>query len=223
MCGRFTIMIEVDDLKDEFHLEDIPADWKPRYNVAPSQSVAVITAEAQNRLEWMRWGLVPSWAKDISIGSKLINARAETVMEKPSFRQAFNRQRCLILADGFYEWQRPVGGKGAGIPHLFRRADGKPFAFAGLWEIWQPKEGGTPLRTCTIITCAANELVSPVHERMPVMLSGAACWDWLNARTQVESLSLLLPYPAERMTSYPVSRLVNNPAVDTPEVVQRIS
>lgn len=212
-------MLEVDDLREEFRLEDIPSDWQPRYNVAPSQMVGVVTTEAVNRLEWMRWGLVPSWAKDITIGNRMINARAETLIEKPSFRAAFNRRRCLIPADGFYEWKRPEG-KGPGQPYLFRLKDGKPFAFAGLWEEWKPPGGGEPLRTCTIITCAANELVAPIHMRMPVILKGAACQDWLAGGTQIERMSLLLPYPAERMTAHPVARLVNNPAVDAPELVQ---
>lgn len=218
MCGRFTLTLDVADLKEEFDLGNLPPDFGPRFNVAPSQPVAVVTNADQRDVELMRWGLIPSWAKDISIGNRLINARAETLLEKPSFRNAFQRRRCLILADGFYEWQKPQDKRGPTIPYYFQRAGRKPFAFAGMWEFWRSPEG-EPLRSCTLITTTANALVSPVHDRMPVMFTGENCWDWL-LKTQVEELNqMLAPFPADQMVAYPVSRLVNDPSVDAPEVL----
>jgi putative SOS response-associated peptidase YedK len=158
----------------------------------------------------MKWGLVPAWASDPSIGSRMINARSETLAEKPSFKQALVRRRCLILADGFYEWQKLAGKRGPSQPYYFTRNNHRPFAFAGLWETWQPSQAAEPLLSCTIITCAANELVIPVHERMPVILDKATCWDWLSARPQIELLSMLQPYPAEQMLATRVSTLVND-------------
>ncbi len=218
MCGRFTITLEAPDLQENLGISEVPADWMPRFNVAPTQPVAAVLDLQTRRAEWLRWGLIPSWAKDPSIGDRLINARAETLTEKPSFRQAFARRRCLILADGFYEWQRQPGQKGPSRPYHFHRTDKKPFAFAGLWETWRPPEGDL-IRSCTIITCAANEVVAPVHERMPVMLSGDTLWKWLEPAGIEVLQQLLKPYPAEWMTAVPISRLVNNVNLDSPELV----
>jgi putative SOS response-associated peptidase YedK len=217
MCGRFTLMLDAEELKSEFDLQHVPADVFPRYNIAPSQQLVVVTDWAARRAEWMRWGLVPSWAKDPAIGNKMINARSETAQEKPSFRNAFARRRCLILADGFYEWQRPPG-KGPSAPYYFYAADGKPFAFAGLWEFWRSPEG-EDLRSCTILTTRANGIVSPVHERMPVMLSGTEMQGWLSPGSAEDLMTLLRPFPDEAMSSHPVSRLVNSPDHDGPELV----
>lgn len=222
MCGRFTIFLDADDARDAFDLYEIPADWTPRYNVAPTQMLPVLVSAQDRRIQQMRWGLVPSWAKDPAIGNRMINARSETLEEKPSFRSAFKSRRCLILADGFYEWQRSTESKAPSLPFYFRRADGKPFAFAGLWEFWRSAEG-QDLRTCTIITCAANEMVAPVHGRMPVMLSGENGWAWLNPQPPAVLSALLRPYPAQSMIRYPVSRAVNAPDRDGPELIQPLA
>jgi putative SOS response-associated peptidase YedK len=222
MCGRFTITINPDTLQMDLGLAELPADYHARYNVAPTQPVAVVADAAGRKAEWMRWGLIPSWAKDPTIGSRLINARSETLNEKPAFKNAFNKRRCLVLADGFYEWQKGAGPKGRSQPYLFKLADGKPFAFAGLWEFWRAPEG-EEVRTCTIITTSANDLVKPVHERMPVMLSGDDLWTWLSGDKPNDLLALLKPYPAEAMQRYPVSAQVNRPEVDTPDLVMPVA
>jgi putative SOS response-associated peptidase YedK len=166
----------------------------------------------------MKWGLIPFWAKDPAIGNKMINARSETLLEKPSFKQAFARRRCLVIADGFYEWQKGAGPKGRAQPYLFRRNGGDPFAFAGLWEKWK-NPTGEEVETCTIITCAANEIVATVHERMPCMLSGDALWDWLAFDQPIQLMGLLRPYPSEKMERFPVSTLVNRTDMDAPELI----
>jgi putative SOS response-associated peptidase YedK len=203
------------DLDDELGIAEFPLDWQPRYNVAPSQPVLAVTDAATHKAEWLRWGLIPSWAKDASIGNRLINARAETLTEKPSFRDAFHKRRCLILADGFYEWQKPASGRGKSQPYYFKRKDGKPFAFAGLWEVWQPLTESEPVKTCTIITTQANAVVSSVHERMPVMLDRKKAWVWLDGGKGVDLQHLLVPYGPELMTAYPVGSYVNNPLVQS--------
>jgi putative SOS response-associated peptidase YedK len=196
----------------------MPADWVAHYNVAPSQPVAVVTEVVERKVERMRWGLVPSWAKDVSIGDRLINARSETLTEKPAFRSAFARRRCLILADGFYEWQKLEGTKPARIPFYFQLAGGHAFTFAGLWESWKAPEG-QELRSCTIITCPANAAVAQVHERMPVILDRESCWKWLEDQRIPELQSLLAAYPADKMITFPVSRSVNDPARDSKDLV----
>lgn len=219
MCGRYTLTLDESAVQMAFDLQGMPAGYQPRYNIAPTQAVLVISDERPRRAEWMRWGLIPSWAKDLGIGSRLINARAETLSEKPAFRQAFARRRCLILADGFYEWQRPEVGRGGAVPYYFRRTDRGPFAFAGLWEVWKPPEGEA-LRSCTIITCQANTVISEIHERMPVMLSAAAGRQWLEDRRPDELQGLLAPFPPEEMEAYPVARLVNDPKRDAAECIR---
>lgn len=215
MCGRFTIAFDLADLSDELGLGEIPLDWEPRYNVAPGQPVLAATDAAARRAEWLRWGLIPYWAKDPAIGNKLINARAETLAEKPSFRSAFQKRRCLIFADGFYEWQKSVSGKGGTQPYYFKRKDGRPFAFAGLWEIWQPGREDEAVKTCTIITTSANEVVAPVHERMPVMLSKEDAWKWVSDGPGVDINRLLVPFEAELMEAYPVGPYVSKPGYES--------
>ena len=222
MCGRFTITLEAADLQLDLGIANMPADWQPRFNVAPTQLVATVVDASSRQAEWLRWGLIPSWAKDPTIASSLINARSETVAEKPSFRQAFNRRRCLILADGFFEWKRSASQKGPAQPYYFQRIDKKPFAFAGLWETWKPPEGEL-VRSCTLITCAANEIVSPVHERMPVMLSGESMWNWLELSSPDALKAILRPYPSDVMTAFPISRLVNNAKIESPDIVKPLS
>lgn len=220
MCGRFTLILEPDEIQTELDLGSMPPDLTPRYNVAPSQPVAVVIDANQRAVELFRWGLIPSWAKDATIGNRLINARAETLVEKPSFRNAFARRRCLVLADGFYEWDHSQGKtRGRATPYRFELADHRPFAFAGLWEFWKSPEG-EPIRSCTLITCAANQLVGQYHDRMPVILDKAHLWDWLTETSLLALQGMLLPYPETAMRAYPVSALVNNPAIDTPDCIR---
>jgi len=220
MCGRFTLFSEINILQQEFGLGEILGDFRPRYNIAPSQNIAVVTDPIARKLEMCRWGLIPSWAKDPSIGYRLINARSETLSEKPAFRQAFARRRCLILADGFYEWRNPKVKSVQSAPYYFHLTSAKPFAFAGLWETWKDAEG-QEVHSATIITCPANECVGQFHERMPVMLDAAASWNWLTPDATVKALSALLrPYTSEKMAVYPVSSLVNNPVNDLPGCVE---
>ena len=227
MCGRFTLVVDLETLKQTFPWLRVPegARLRPRYNIAPSQPVPVVANTGERELDFFRWGLVPSWAKDPSIGSRMINARAETLAEKPSFRAAYRRRRCLILADGFYEWQKRASASGAArkVPYYVRLKSGQPFAFAGLWERWESPEGDEWL-TCTIITTRSNELIAPIHDRMPVILPPEGYDRWL----AVEELSpeelggLLRPYPAQAMEAYPISTFVNDPTHDSPECIQPV-
>ena len=219
MCGRYTLSAPAGDLAQLFGVSEEDLPLQPRYNVAPTQEVAAVLADGGGRrLEMLRWGLIPSWAKDPGIGARMINARAETVPEKPSFRKAFKERRCLIPADGFYEWQKTNGGK---QPFYIRMQDGSPFAFAGLWETWNGDEG--ELRTCTIITTAPNELTGEIHNRMPVILDPEDHDLWLDPDfDQKDPLAeLLRPYPADLMEAYPVSRLVNSPRNDDERCIER--
>jgi putative SOS response-associated peptidase YedK len=219
MCGRFTLFLDPRDLMAAFPGFEVPVDWTPRYNIAPSQPVAVIANNGENKIEFFRWGLIPFWAKDAKIGNRMINARAETVADKPSFRAAFRRRRCLVLADGFYEWRKEPGQK-TKTPMYIRLQSGNPFGFAGLWESWRSPEDETVL-SCTIITTSPNELVKEIHNRMPVILDPAGYDLWLD-KTEHNPDELgewLRPYPASEMTAYPVSKLVNSPSNDVPEVV----
>ncbi|MCU0548030.1 MAG: SOS response-associated peptidase [Leptolyngbya sp. Prado105] len=211
MCGRFTQTHSNLDLAERFDLEETP-DWQPRYNIAPTQLIFAIVAP--HRFKFLYWGLIPSWSKDPTIGSKLINARAETVSEKPSFRTAFKRRRCLIAADGYYEWKKQPDKK---QPFYFRLASGDIFAFAGLWEQWDSPTGDR-LETCTIITTVANELASPVHDRMPVILNQNDYDRWLDPNFK-SAQSLLHPYDAQAMTHYPVSTRVNSPGHESPDCI----
>jgi putative SOS response-associated peptidase YedK len=194
---------------------------RPRYNIAPSQPIPIVKDNQTRSVELYLWGLVPFWAKDPEIGSRLINARSETAYEKPSFRAAFKYRRCLILADGFYEWHS-TGNDGAKTPFLFKLKNDAPFTFAGLYENWQSPDGGE-LHTCTILTCPPNELVAQYHNRMPVMLDEQNRWTWLDPNQQQKSLrDMMRPYPAEEMKAYAVSRAVNSPKNDDPSVVEPV-
>jgi putative SOS response-associated peptidase YedK len=221
MCGRYTLTLDPAELQDLFSLsEPVPAGLAPRYNIAPTQPVAVIANGPERKLELFRWGLIPSWAKDPQIGSRLINARSETVAEKPAFRAALKKRRCLVLADGFYEWKRDGARK---TPMYFQLAKGQPFAFAGLWETWHGPDQA-PVLSCTIITTQANAVVAPVHDRMPVILAPAAYADWLAAGElpAVQIQALLQPTSAP-MRVVAVSPLVNSPAHDAPECVRPVN
>jgi putative SOS response-associated peptidase YedK len=208
MCGRFTLRAPAQAVEQLFPLFEL-ADVPPRYNIAPTQPVLAVRAGAEGKPEpvRLRWGLVPSWAADPSIGNRLINARSETVAGKPAFRSAFRQRRCLVLADGFYEWQQAGRQR---QPFLFRLHKDRPFAFAGLWECW--KKGESPLETCTLLTTNANELLGTIHIRMPVILPHEVYDRWLDpALKDPEALqALLLPYPAQEMEGYPVATWVNN-------------
>ncbi len=225
VCGRFSSQTSAEELAAYFEAENTVAeDPGPRFNVAPTQDVlAVVGGEGGRRLGTLRWGLVPSWAGDPSIGSRLINARAETVRTKPAFRSAFERRRCLIPADGFYEWQaRP--GQQRKQPWYVRRRDGAPLAFAGLWEVWRDAEGGR-LATCVIVTTGANATVAPLHDRMPVVLE-AGRWDtWLDrANVDAEALAgLLVPAADDLLVAVPVSTAVNDVRNDGPELVEPVT
>jgi putative SOS response-associated peptidase YedK len=208
MCGRFAQRSDPKRLAREFKVAEVP-DVEARYNIAPTQDILSIRrVEDDREAVFLKWGLVPSWAKDVSIGAKLINARSETVTEKPSFREAFKKRRCIIPADGFYEWQRTNGKK---QPYFFRMQDEHPFGFAGLWEKWKATDGQV-LETCTILTTEANEVLQPVHDRMPVILHSDDYDQWLDADLRKLDLlmELLRPYPSAGMISYPVSTQVNN-------------
>ena len=222
MCGRYTLKAGGQELASFFDLAETP-EITASYNIAPTQQIPVVKRDeggAGRRLEMMHWGLIPSWADDPSIGSRMINARAETVADKPSYRSAFKRRRCLVVADGFYEWKKTEDGK---QPYYLRLKEGGPFGFAGLWEMWS-MEGGEELRSATIITTEPNELAAEIHNRMPVILSPELHEVWLDPENddREELLSMLAPYPAEEMEAYPVSRRVNRPANDDPGVLQPV-
>ncbi len=222
MCGRYTLTADPDQLRQTFDWLSVPDQFNPRYNIAPTQPVAVVPNDGKNQLNYFVWGLIPSWAKDPEIGSRLINARAETITEKPSFRNAFRRRRCLILANGFFEWAQEPGQK-AKTPIYIRLQSGNPFAFAGLWENWNSADGSRIL-SCTIITTEPNTLMQPIHNRMPVILPTTSYALWLQTgEVNLPSLqSLLQPYPAQEMVAYPVSRLVNSPDNDVPACIEPV-
>ncbi len=219
MCGRFTLAATIEEIAAEFGVSDVSVKHQPRYNIAPTQEVLVVVKNGERRLEQFRWGLVPHWAKEPDTHYSMSNARAETLAEKPTYRVPFAKRRCLVLADGFYEWQK-VGDKK--VPMFIRLKSGRPFGFAGLWDIWVPPDGGEPLKSCTIITTTPNELLKPIHDRMPVILPHDAIEDWLtiDGPQPDELLSLLKPYPEAEMETYAVSRYVNSPANDSPKCIQ---
>jgi putative SOS response-associated peptidase YedK len=209
MCGRFALLTYAEALTERFGVDDVIMRPEPRYNIAPSQNVTVVVQRETRQLTEMRWGLIPFWAKDVSIGNRMINARAETVAEKPAFRSAFKKRRCMILADGFYEWQKV--GKIKKPIHI-RLKNREPFAFAGLYEYWKTKSGKM-LESCTIITTTPNKLLSSIHHRMPVILSPEKESEWLDPENQnvSELLSILQPYTPDEMEAYEVSIFVNSP------------
>jgi putative SOS response-associated peptidase YedK len=215
MCGRYMLTTPVDALRQLFLFTERP-NLPPRYNIAPTQDVPIVRltrAGDRRELILVRWGLVPYWAEDVAIGHRLINARAETVHKTPAFRDAYQRRRCLVPADGFFEWKKD--GK-VRQPLVVRRTDGAPFAFAGLWERWSQPDGNV-LRSCTIITCPPNALVAPVHNRMPVILDPADHARWLDPAAG--GRDLLKPCPAEWLEAIPVSTRVNSPHHDDPECI----
>jgi len=219
MCGRFTLTINPADLRDTFSDYIFPSQFGPRFNIAPSQPVLAIPNDEKNTADFFIWGLIPMWAKDPSIGNRFINARGETVAEKPSFRGSFKYKRCLILADGFYEW-KANSGKKTKTPFYIHMKNRRPFALAGLWDVWEGPDGSN-IKTCTIITTTPNELMEHVHDRMPVILHPRDYAKWLDVSPQTPEnlLPLIKPYPADEMSAYRVSPLVNRPVNDTPELI----
>ena len=214
MCGRFTLFEADKILSKEFGVSGIPS-LSPRYNIAPSQPVAAVRASPTGtgrEIALLRWGLIPSWSKDPAIGNRLINARAETAREKPSFRNAIRKHRCLIPTNGFYEWQRLERGK---QPYFVRMRDERLFAFAGLWDRWESPDEGV-IETCTILTTAANAVLAPIHDRMPVILPSTEYDRWLGTALQdPDTLApLLVPFPPDDMLAFPVSTRVNTPSTD---------
>ena len=219
MCGRFTLVADPDELRQAFPWLNLPEDIQPRYNIAPRQPVAVAANDGKNQLDYYTWGLIPSWAKDPQIGSRLINARAETLLEKPSFRNTFRRRRCLILASGFFEWKQQ-GEKKTKTPYYIHLRSGRPFAFAGLWDVWHASDGSQIL-SCAIITTEPNAFMAAIHNRMPVILPETAysLWNSPGEADPKSLLNLLKPYPAAEMDAFPVSKIVNNPENNTPECI----
>jgi putative SOS response-associated peptidase YedK len=221
MCGRFVLISDAQTIQTAFDLSSTPHDTVARFNIAPTQPVAVITNENPHELTYHRWGLIPSWSKDMKIGSTLINARSETIEEKPSFRTAFKRRRCLIPADGFFEWKKQVDD--SKTPMFIHLKDNPLFAFAGLWEVWNSPEGDE-IRTCTILTTDANPFMASIHHRMPVILPRSDYEAWLSDEQSAGFLKAMLkPYDPDQMTAYEVSRLVNKPSNDTPECIEPVA
>jgi putative SOS response-associated peptidase YedK len=220
MCGRFTLRASASVIAEQFGLFETPP-FTARFNMAPTQPVPIIRLRPEPRRElvWVRWGLIPSWAKDPAVGSRLINARTETAAEKPAFRTALRRQRCLVAADGFYEWQRSGRTK---QPYFIHLRDDHPFAFAGLWEAWEDPDHAM-LETCTLLTTGPNELIRPIHDRMPAILSPDAYGPWLDPAVQDarQLATLLRPYPSDQMEAYAVSSFVNSPANEGPRCIER--
>jgi putative SOS response-associated peptidase YedK len=234
MCGRYTSTSSPAELAEVFKVDEVKVEQLPiRYNVAPTQDVYAVAErrpreegdKVRRQLGAFRWGLVPSWAKELSVGSRMINARAEGIATKAAYKRALIRRRCIVPADGFYEWQvrGADGARRHKVPHLIRRRDGAPLAFAGLWEVWHDPEqpDAAPRRTCVIITTEANELLAPIHDRMPVVLPPGA-WDrWLDpANDDLSAIrGLLVPAPPDELEAFPVNTLVNNVANEGPELI----
>jgi putative SOS response-associated peptidase YedK len=221
MCGRFTLTLSPEELQAAFPNFDIPGDLPPSYNIAPSQPIPVVINDGSNKLDFYKWGLIPSWTKPDKLGKySLINARSETAAEKASFKASFRRRRCLVLSDGFYEWSKSTKGKSK-TPYYISMKDHSAFCFAGLWEIWNSPEGDE-LRTACILTTEPNELVKPIHQRMPVIIPPESYQDWITEGEINPSVFqyLLRPFPAVQMQAYPVSTYVNSPKNNSPQCIQ---
>ena len=222
MCGRFTLFTSLKELTDRFGLDSFPVNVAPSYNIAPTQPVLTVRSmpgdNKQIQADFMRWGLIPPWAKDASLGGRMINARSETASEKPSFRSAFRKRRCLILADGFYEWRKTPTGK---QPVRIQMKGGRPFAFAGLWESWNNREGGQ-IHSCTILTMAANSFMKNIHDRMPLILQKDNESKWLDSsRNDPEEIKdMIEELPNDYFESWDVSKLVNTPTNNNPGCIE---
>ncbi len=224
MCGRFALSAKTKSIEKLLPKVKIPEEMKARYNIAPTQNVAVVLNDGNNEVTFAKWGLIPFWAKDTSMGNKMINARAETLLEKPSFKNQFKNKRCIILTDGFYEWQKQ-GGKTRNVPYLIKMKTGVPFALAGLWDTWTDKSTGETITSTVIITTDPNELMMNIHNRMPVIIPPDKIDLWLEKddANLPELGSLMKPYPADEMEAYPVAFTVNNPSVDDITCIQPVN
>lgn len=224
MCGRYTLAKDLAEIKKRFDVSEAPKDFKPRYNIAPNQQVPIIifdTEKQVRKMGYVRWGLIPTWADDSSFGSRMINARAETITSKASFKTLFKKRRCIVPADSFYEWKK-LGAKEK-IPLRVLLSNEEPFGFAGLWTTWRP-ETGEPVVSCTIITTEPNELMEGIHNRMPAILEKKDERVWIDPTVDDEKLlqNFLRPYSSAKMKCYLVSRYVNSPANDTPKCVEPV-
>jgi len=219
MCGRFVLCSPTRTIIEEFRVDKAALEYIPSYNIAPTQNVVIVKTDGTRILTQCKWGFIPSWAKDPGSGHSVINARAETIAGKPAFRDAFKKQRCLVVADGFYEWKK---GK-TKTPVYIRLKSGKPFGFAGLYSIWTSPEGDE-IRTCTIITTESNEIVSSLHDRMPAIISRENCDLWLDPTSfdREKLLSLLKPYDSSEMEWYTVSKKVNSPSCNAPDNIEPV-
>lgn len=216
MCGRTTLTVPRSVLESRFDAT-VASEWRPRYNIAPGQGHPAITDAESETIQSLHWGLIPFWADEKAIGNRLINARAETVHEKNAFRHAFKDQRCLVVADGFYEWKEMPGGK---QPYRIVREDEEPFAMAGLWDQWDGTREA--IQSLTIITTDANDVVDPIHDRMPVMFEPDVEREWLSVDPP-DAKSMLEPIDADAIRAYPVSKRVNNPQHDSPDVIEEVT
>ena len=222
MCGRFTLSTSLKELTDRFGLDSFPVNLSPSYNIAPTQPVLTVRSmpgsSKQVQADFMRWGLIPAWAKDASLGARMINARSETASVKPSFQSAFRKRRCLILADGFYEWKKTPAGK---QPTRIQMKGGSPFAFAGLWESWNNPEGRT-VHSCSILTMAANSFMKKIHDRMPLILQKDNESKWLDSSKNdpEEIKEMIEELPNDCFESWNVSKLVNTPTNNNPECIE---
>jgi putative SOS response-associated peptidase YedK len=214
MCGRYSFILEDELIKERFGVTVRSAIYKARYNCAPTQNLAVISDEDPTTLSFYRWGLIPFWAKDIAIGNKLINAKSETILEKPSFKTSFRNKRCLVLADGYYEWRKEKEK----IPYRITRKDKSPFSLAGIWDRWVSADGEI-IHSFSILTTASSPLMEQIHDRMPVILNRQDEKKWLERTDEKELLDLLRPFPVEKLTAYPVSKTVNSPRNDVAEIL----
>lgn len=218
MCGRFSFSPLTKIIEDRFDVK-VDQQYRPRFNSAPSQNLAVISNQDPGILSYYRWGLIPFWAKDSKIGNRMINARAETITEKPSFRNSIKRKRCLVLSDGFFEWKK-INEKEK-IPYRIMMKDESLFSMAGIWDSWKNEEGNL-VNSFSILTIGPNALMENIHHRMPVILDPSDEKVWIGESSPESVISLLKPYPAEKMTAYPISRLVNSPSNDGPEILEPV-
>lgn len=219
MCGRFTLTTDAEDIREEFGV-DVPADYQPRYNIAPQQPILAVglDAEGNRRASWLRWGLVPFWAESPGDVTRTINARAESLLRKPAFRESFLHRRCLIVADGFYEWRKEDSKR---QPYRFILGSGRLMAFAGVWDRWKKGEGET-LFSCAIVTTPASSVVAPIHDRMPAILDGERRDAWLKPDADPAELAALLRPFERKLESYKVSTAVNAAANDSPDIIEPV-
>jgi putative SOS response-associated peptidase YedK len=217
MCGRYSFILEDEMIKERFGVTVRSAIYKARYNCAPTQKLAVISNETPGELSLYRWGLIPFWAKDISIGNKLINAKSETILEKPSFMTSFQKRRCLVLSDGFYEWKKGTEK----TPFRIMRKDGSAFAMAGIWDKWNSPEG-EEIHSFAILTTTPNSLMKEIHDRMPVILDRQVEKRWIESASEEELIQLMKPYEGSTLIAYPISSKVNSPRNDSPEIIEPV-